>query len=300
MPTADARSRNRSLSRIKKELGRRSSQDAARAHTNQAFTGQMCAGQRYEESKRPDAMFRDPLAGKLAGPEGRRNPMGSWVMVPRTVYGDAVLKKGYEENGCRQLVLLGAGMDARAWRLDFPELDVYEVDLKSNFEVKENLVASHPLTVKSRNVVMTNFANTRSSRPAWVSDLQKTGFSHEIPTVWLLEGLMMYLTMDDQMMLMKSIGLISAQGSVVFHDAISKTYESVGVRVADVPFLGGSDEYAAQWNRYGGFGKRALVINVERIHVNRATKTLEFDGDDNTSPQALRGKNAPLFVEVQK
>lgn len=245
-------------------------------------------------------MFRDPLAGKLAGPEGRRNTMGSWIMVPRTVYGDAVLRKGYDENKCRQLVLLGAGMDARAWRLDFPELDVYEVDLKSNFEVKENLVAGHPITVRSRNVVITNFANSQSSRPAWATDLQQSGFSHEVPTVWLLEGLMMYLTIENQITLMKTVGLISAQGSLVFHDAISKSYEKVGVRVADVPFLGGSDDYAAQWNRYGGFSKRAVVSNVDKIYVNRTDKTLEFDGDDDTSPQALRGRTKAIFVEVEK
>merc|ERR1719443_1296810 len=85
--------------------------DAVRAGTNQAFTGQMCAGQRWDETMRPDAMFHDPLAGKLAGPEGRNQPMGGWILIPRTVYGDSVLKKGYYENNCRQLVLLGAGMD---------------------------------------------------------------------------------------------------------------------------------------------------------------------------------------------
>jgi len=42
--------------------------------------------------------------------------MGEWILVPRTRFGDDFLLRKYKENGCRQLVLLGAGMDARAFR----------------------------------------------------------------------------------------------------------------------------------------------------------------------------------------
>lgn len=41
-------------------------------------------GSRYLESQRRDALFVDPLAAKLAGPEGLAQPMGDWIMVPRT------------------------------------------------------------------------------------------------------------------------------------------------------------------------------------------------------------------------
>jgi len=212
------------------------------------------------------------------------------------------LKIGYEENKCRQLVLLGAGMDARAWRLHFPELDVYEVDLQPNFDLKENLVAGSPLTVRSRNIVATNFSKSHNagSKPAWVRDWQGEGFSHEVPTVWLLEGLMMYLEIEDQITLMKNIGSISAQGSLVFHDAISKSYERVRVKVAGVPFLGGSDEYGALWQREGGFSRRAVVTNHSSIYVDRYNKILEFDPSYDTSPEALRGREVVLFVEAEK
>eukprot|EP00746_Dinoflagellata_sp_MGD_P074873 gnl/MRDRNA2_/MRDRNA2_30186_c0_seq1.p1 gnl/MRDRNA2_/MRDRNA2_30186_c0~~gnl/MRDRNA2_/MRDRNA2_30186_c0_seq1.p1 ORF type:complete len:314 (+),score=62.37 gnl/MRDRNA2_/MRDRNA2_30186_c0_seq1:93-1034(+) len=280
--------------------------DAVRAATNEVFTGQMCAGQRWDETNRPDAMFHDHLAGKLAGPEGRNQPMGGWILIPRTVYGDEVLRRGYVQNNCRQLVLLGAGMDARAWRLQFPELDVYEVDMQSNFDVKESLVAGHPLTVRSRHVVATHFdKNEAHSTPAWVTDLQQTGFRHDVPTVWLLEGLMMYLSIEDQMTLMKNVGFISAPGSLVFHDAISKSQMSSNIRVADVPFLGGSDEYGQQWHQYGGFKKNAIIRSIESMRVDRVNKRLEFAPKEfawryDTSPESLRGQRVTLFVEVEK
>lgn len=247
-------------------------------------------------------MFHDHLAGKLAGPEGRNQPMGGWILIPRTVYGDEVLRKGYAENNCRQLVLLGAGMDARAWRLRFPELDVYEVDLQSNFDVKENLVAGHPLTVRSRHVVATHFdRNSAESTPSWVSDLRQAGFRDNVATVWLLEGLMMYLSIKDQTTLMENVGSISAPGSLVFHDAISRSMQASGIKVAGVPFLGGSDEYGEQWQEHGGFRQRTVVRSIDSIWVDRYKKKLEFDWRYETlSPEQLHGQRVTLFVEVEK
>ena len=94
----------------------------ARVTTKHAFTGRMCAASRDVETKRPDSLFVDPLAHKLAGTEGRGAPMGSWILVPRTRRGDDCLVEHYGR-GCRQLVLLGAGMDARAYRAFAPGAD---------------------------------------------------------------------------------------------------------------------------------------------------------------------------------
>ena len=52
-------------------------------------------------------------------------------MVPRTRFGDDFVIQEYSKpRGVRQLVLLGAGMDARAYRLRLPELRVFEVGLR--------------------------------------------------------------------------------------------------------------------------------------------------------------------------
>ena len=112
--------------------------------TAHSFTGRMCAASRLEETRRPDSLFSDPLAYTLAGKEGRAQPMGGWIMVPRTRFGDDFLRDHYTR-GARQLVLLGAGFDARAYRMSgLPELRVYEVDQKTTFEVKEPLLTGGP------------------------------------------------------------------------------------------------------------------------------------------------------------
>ena len=91
----------------------------AQVTTNHAFTGRMCAASRYEETRRPDSLFVDELGALLAGKEGLDQPMGAWILVPRTRRGDDFLVERYKNFGARQLVLLGAGMDARAFR-SFP------------------------------------------------------------------------------------------------------------------------------------------------------------------------------------
>ena len=42
-----------------------------------------------------------------------------------------------------------------------------------------------------------------------------------MPTVWLLEGFVMYLSMNDTKLMMEEVGRISAPGSAIFHDAVS-------------------------------------------------------------------------------
>ena len=97
--------------------------------------------------------------------------MGGWIMVPRTAFGDNFLRQHYAK-GARQLVLLGAGMDARAYRMTgMEQLRVFEVDQQTTFDVKEPLLETDELRVQQRSVVATEF-----SRPGqWGRDLEAAG-----------------------------------------------------------------------------------------------------------------------------
>lgn len=271
--------------------------------TNHAFTARMCAATRWEESqRRADSLFYDPLSYRLAGAEGRAQPMGSWIMVPRTRFGDDLLEQHYyKASGCRQLVLLGAGMDARAFRMHLPELAVFEVDQKTIFDVKEPLVQSVPLTVRSRMVVPTEFAD-RDGKIQWARDLEDRGFDRSVPTVWLLEGLLMYLSLDDTKVLMDHVGALSAPGSVVFHDAISKSYLRSRIVVAGAPFIGGSDDYKGLWmQRAGFFGKDSWVYSFSSVHIDRRQRRLWIDyGAPEATPGFCAGHSEVLFVVVEK
>ncbi|CAK9033130.1 unnamed protein product [Durusdinium trenchii] len=261
-----------------------------------AFTARMCAGSRFLESQRSDALFVDPLASKLAGPQGLAQPMGDWIMVPRTRFGDDFVLHHYmKARPCRQLVLLGAGMDARAYRLRLPELKVFEVDLPILFQEKEPLLEGETLTVQSRSVVPTDF----SSGEDWSTKLQRDEhFDPTQPTVWLLEGLMMYLTDREATQTLRRIGALSAPHSALFFDAISASYVRQRIVVGGAPFLGGSDHYAEWLKEAASFG-RTQVWDFNSMRVDRWNQRLSKDWARTVSPAELYGRNVVLFVESQ-
>jgi methyltransferase (TIGR00027 family) len=110
-------------------------------------TAYWVAALRARESERPDALFRDPFAGMLAGDRGRQiaAKMGgvrysSWAVAIRTrLIDDYVLE--CIASGVDTVLNLGAGLDARPYRMDLPtELRWVEVD--------------HPYVVAHKNEVL--------------------------------------------------------------------------------------------------------------------------------------------------
>jgi hypothetical protein len=90
-------------------------------------TARWVAMYRALESERPDAIFRDPYARRLAGPEGeamlRTIPKGlqlAWPMIVRTAVMDEIIVRVVVRDGVDTILNLAAGLDARPYRLPVP------------------------------------------------------------------------------------------------------------------------------------------------------------------------------------
>ena len=102
---------------------------------------------RAEESERPDAVFHDPFARKLAGKKGEQiaNAIGfgrdnSWSFIARTFLFDEFIMRHVLE-GYDMVLNLAAGLDARPYRMDLPSsLQWVEVDLPGIIEEKEKVL----------------------------------------------------------------------------------------------------------------------------------------------------------------
>jgi methyltransferase (TIGR00027 family) len=109
-------------------------------------TAFLIAEARAMESARPDDLFSDPLAAKLAGDEGRALaaafPATSfWVVAMRTRVIDAFLREAFAD-GVRQVVNLGAGLDTRPYRMDLPaDLTWVEADYAPAIAHKDQVLA---------------------------------------------------------------------------------------------------------------------------------------------------------------
>jgi len=103
---------------------------------------------RARETERPDAQFRDPFARRLAGERGEQiaaavaiEEADSWTWMARTYLFDNYIA-GQVRQGADMVVNLGAGLDTRPYRMEWPEtLAWVEVDLPDIFDYKEQVLA---------------------------------------------------------------------------------------------------------------------------------------------------------------
>jgi len=120
--------------------------------THVSDTAHWVAMYRAMESERPDALFRDPYARRLAGPQGdqilRDLPKAkafAWPMIVRTAVMDEIILRAISRDGVRTVVNLAAGLDTRAYRLALPrELHWVDVDLPAMQNYKREALAGEP------------------------------------------------------------------------------------------------------------------------------------------------------------
>jgi methyltransferase (TIGR00027 family) len=111
--------------------------------------------------------------------------------------------------GIRQAVIVAAGLDSRAYRLEWPPgTTVYEIDLPKVLEFKARVLGEHGAEPKARRIEV-----AADLRADWSRSLEAAGFDVEGPSAWSVEGVLPYLTDEAQNALFTRISGLSAQGS---------------------------------------------------------------------------------------
>jgi methyltransferase (TIGR00027 family) len=115
----------------------------------------------------------------------------------------------WRERGVRQVVLLGAGLDSRGWRLaELGDCDVFEVDHPDTQAVKRQRVAALARSARSVAFVPVDF-----ERDDLVPALGAAGHRSGEPTGWVCEGVSAYLPPPVTARLLQQVGECSAPGS---------------------------------------------------------------------------------------
>lgn len=115
---------------------------------NVSDTARWVAVYRAMESARPDALFRDPYADRLAGERGhqilasmKQGRTYAWPMIVRTAIFDEIILEAVRTRQADLVVNLAAGLDARPWRLPLPpELHWVDVDLPGILNYKTEML----------------------------------------------------------------------------------------------------------------------------------------------------------------
>lgn len=211
--------------------------------TGVGMTSVFTAAARAAESRRSDPLFDDPFAADFvtaAGsalsalghqpPEaGHNNDLWSWFtcyLPIRTRFFDDYFRKA-TATGCRQVVILAAGLDARAFRLSWPAgLLLFELDAPEVLAFKERVLTERAATATcERRVIGVDL------RQDWPDALQQAGFRPGEPTAWLAEGLLLYLSQDEGRHLLDRIGQLSAPESQL---GIEYTTQAAMQRIRDL------------------------------------------------------------------
>jgi methyltransferase (TIGR00027 family) len=149
------------------------------------------------ESERPDALFHDPYARKMAGERGdailksipRTRSMG-WPMVVRTQVMDEIVLRSCG-SGLRTVLNLAAGLDARAFRLDLPESLLWiDVDLPHMIAYRREHLERARARCRHEHVAA-DLANPES-----LADVLARARDFPPPVLAVTEGLLVYLTSD--------------------------------------------------------------------------------------------------------
>jgi methyltransferase (TIGR00027 family) len=189
------------------------------------LTAILVAGARATESARPDRLFDDTFARAFVEAASAASPAVAEALARgpaddevnqaridsiavRTRFCDDYLL-GATRSGCRQVVLLAAGLDARAFRLPWPAgVRLWEVDMPEVFAFKEQVLAHCGATPLCERTVV-----TADLRVDWLHTLADAGFNPDQPTAWLIEGLLMYLDEAERDFLLDRVGRVSSAGS---------------------------------------------------------------------------------------
>ena len=154
------------------------------------------AAYRASESERPDALFRDPYARRMAGKRGQdivdALPFGrsmGWSMVVRTAVMDEVILKSIDQRGVTTVLNLGAGLDTRAFRLPLPpSLRWFDVDLPAIITYRQECLAGQEPACKHAHVACD------LSQPAERACLLDAACDAPGRSLVITEGLLLYLT----------------------------------------------------------------------------------------------------------
>lgn len=194
------------------------------------FTALLAAACRAIESCHEHPLVRDPYAAEfvraaaapqsmpLTPEEAAKDPSSPVATLPgyigvRSRFLDEFLTSATTgDSAIRQVVLLAAGLDARALRLAWPAgTTVYELDAPLVLKFKDEVLAGSPRRPESarRRTVPADL------RTDWPSALREAGFDPALPTAWIGEGLLPYLPDGIKASVVAGVHSLSAPGSQV-------------------------------------------------------------------------------------
>ena len=248
---------------------------------NVSDTARWVAVYRAMETARPDALFRDPYADRLAGEQGRRivDEMKSgrtmaWAMIVRTAVMDELIMDRVKQGGVDMVLNLAAGLDTRAWRMSLPSsLRWVDVDLPAMTEYKASLMREY--TPACRYEAIAADLTNGAVRDALLSQVGQASRKMLVIT----EGLLIYLSQEEVESLTRALhSMRSAQwwitdmASPMLLEWMRKSWGK-SLEKGNAPFKFGPEDSAAF---FGALGWREVVYRSQMEEARRLHREMRL------------------------
>ena len=181
------------------------------------FSARMMAAMRAREASREDRLFHDPFAELLAGEEAfqrvdqQLTPQDQAYVAVRTRFFDDLISHSKTD----QIILLASGLDTRAYRYPWhPGTKVYELDYPEVLSYKAKLL-------KNTEPACQHHLIPADLTQPWKRKLLESGYQPDSPSVWLIEGLLMYLLEAQVHYLLETVSDLSSDDSWLGVDLIN-------------------------------------------------------------------------------
>lgn len=190
--------------------------------------------------------------------------------------------------GIRQAVIVAAGLDSRAYRLEWPyETTVFEIDLPKVLEFKGRVLSERGAAPKARRREV-----AADLRTDWPTPLRAAGFDPESASAWSVEGILPYLTDDAQSTLFTRITELCAPGSRVAVGALGTRLDHDRLEALDAEHPGvnvsGDVDFSAL--TYETKADPAEWLNTHGWAVEPVRNTLELQAAYGMTPPEVDAK----------
>jgi len=266
-----------------------------------SYTAEGMAAYRFAESRKPEheRVCYDPLARHLMSTKFRiitKNrtvaEIANWFLVARRLPGvidlvrnDVVVRTRYIDdylkecigNGIRQLVILGAGYDSRAYRIEGlrGKVKVYEIDHPATQEAKtkrlKRLLGSLPGHVV---YVPVDFSKDKLD-----GRLLESGYDRNSKTLFIWEGVTMYLSAEAVDDTLAFVVNNSGEGSSIIFNYI---YQSALDRTLGTEMVRRGREYLSRIGEPFTFG-------IEENAIDEFLSKRGYCQINNATPNFLEG-----------
>ena len=271
-------------------------------------TATAVAASRAAASQGPDALLNDPWAeplvhavgidafvrmvdGELPGEDDpllNRRAMNEQMAVRTRFFDDFFTAAS--QSGIRQAVILASGLDARAYRLDWPaDMTVFEIDQPDVIEFKATTLAG--LGAEPKVDLRTVPIDLRED---WPTALTAAGFDPGRPSAWIAEGLYGYLPPEAQDRLLDAITELAAPGSRLGSEAVPS--------IGDLDMEAAQErmrESTAKWRELGfDLDFSELTFNGERHDVGEYLDARGWTSTGTPMADLLAKNDLPAIPET--